>query len=356
MGLETGTDREFDQPRWGMIADDLTGACDAAVGFAKQGFDSRILLESGRRGQSDSELTVVSTNSRDDPPATAVAKVTEACFWMGEHGITVLLKKIDSVLRGHVQVEVEAVMSSCGFESAVMTPAFPVVGRSVRNGELWVAGNKSPGGADLATMFRKNPSVQVKDAETDDDLLAIARSALHQRPVPLIVGSGGLAGALAKVLATLYRRTSSAPRVPRSNLASWVVIGSHHPSTLAQVEHLKRADASAAHSPSKTKAARLLEVPAERFNTATLQPVLDAIEHSQVGSLVVSGGDTACLLCNAVGARAIRLGGEVLAGVPWGHIEGGCADGMTIVTKSGGFGEHDALTRVVSALQEEGTE
>jgi uncharacterized protein YgbK (DUF1537 family) len=339
-----------------MIADDLTGACDGAVAFAKQGFDTRILLESRPQARSDSELTVVSTNSRDDSPARAVAKVAEACRWMGERGISVLFKKIDSVLRGHVEAEVETVMSSCGFESAVMTPAFPAVGRSVRNGELWVFGSKGARGGDLGTMFRRTPSVKVEDAGTDDDLLAIAREALRQRPLPLIVGSGGLADGLAKVLAASYGRTGSVPCAPRSTLPPWVVIGSDHPSTLAQLEHLQRVDASTASSPSGTKVARLLEVPAKRFNAATLQPVVDAIERSEAGSLVVSGGDTARLLCNAIGAGAIRLGGEILAGVPWGRIEGGCADGMTIVTKSGGFGEHDALTRVVSALQEEGPE
>ncbi|HUG82648.1 MAG TPA: four-carbon acid sugar kinase family protein [Bryobacterales bacterium] len=353
MSVETSAEQRPGGARWGMIADDLTGACDAAVAFARQGFDTRVVLATGPRAESGAEMTVVSTDSRDDPPGVAAAKVSAACLWMKECGITVLFKKIDSVLRGNIRDEIEAVMASGGFQSAVMTPAFPAVGRTVRGGELRVFGSKQRAGESLATMFSGfsgAPTVKVSDAETDEDLRAIARSALRERLVPLLAGSGGLAGALAAVLASEHGRSASEACVPRSSQPPWVVIGTDHPATLAQVEQLEQA----ASAPERKQAAMLLTIPAERFEARTLQPLLDAIHHGEAGSLVVSGGDTARLLCGAIGAESIRLGGEVLAGVPWGRIEGGCADGMTIVTKSGGFGEPDALTRAVASLRREG--
>ncbi len=358
MSVETSAEQRPGGARWGMIADDLTGACDAAVAFARQGFDTRVVLAPGPRAESGAEMTVVSTDSRDDPPGVAAAKVSAACLWMKERGITVLFKKIDSVMRGNIRDEIEAVMASGGFHSAVMTPAFPAVGRTVRGGELRVFGSKQRAGESLATMFSGAsgpsgvsgaPKVKVSDAETDREMLAIAREALRERPVPLLAGSGGLAGALAGVLADEQGRSASAARVPRSSRPPWVVIGTHHPATLAQVEQLRTAGA-----PERRQAAILLTIPAERFEALALQPLLAAIHHGEAGSLVVSGGDTARLLCGAIGAESIRLGGEVLTGVPWGRIEGGCADGMAIVTKSGGFGEPDALTRVVASLRREG--
>ena len=356
MSVETAAEQRPSGVRWGMIADDLTGACDAAVAFARQGFDTRVVLATGPRAASGAELTVVSTDSRDDPPDVAAAKVSAACLWMRERGITVLFKKIDSVLRGNIRDEIEAVMASGGFQSAVMTPAFPAVGRTVKAGELRVYGSKHRAGESLATMFSGSsrflgaPAVKVSDAETDEDLRAIARRALRERPVPLLAGSGGLAGALAEVLANEQGRSASEARVPRSSGPSWVVIGTDHPATLAQVDELRQA----ASAPERKQAVMLLTIPAERFEARTLRPLLDAIHHGEAGSLVVSGGDTARLLCGAIGAEAIQLGGEVVAGVPWGSIEGGCADGMTIVTKSGGFGGPDALTRVVASLRREG--
>ena len=253
-------------------------------------------------------------------------------------------------------------MASGGFRSAVLTPAFPALGRTVQDGELRVVGSKQTAGGCLTGMLSRAPSVKVSDAETNDDLLAIAQAALRERPVPLLAGSGGLAAALANVLADEQGRSVSQARVPRSNRPPWVIIGTDHPATLAQLDHLKRSGLSlmevsaldATTSKQDSGLPTLLRIPLEHFNANTLQPLLDAIHHARAGSLVVSGGDTARLLCGAIEARAIRLGGEVLAGVPWGHIEGGCADGMTIVTKSGGFGEPGALTTVLAALWREG--
>ena len=42
----------------------------------------------------------------------------------------------------------------------------------------------------------------------------------------------------------------------------------------------------------------------------------------------------------------IDLMDEVLPGIPYGAIRGGAFDGISIVTKSGGFGAPDALIQV----------
>ena len=232
-----------------MIADDLTGACDAGAAFAAQGFETRVLLEPGSEAVAEAELTVVSTESRDDASDDAKKKVAGACRWMGERNITVLFKKIDSVLRGNIEAEVAAVMNACGFGSAVLTPAFPAMGRTVRQGALRVFGKQPDYGPDLETMFLSQKVVSVEDAETDEDLTAIAEAALARSPVPLLVGSGGLAGPVAR---TLGRRCGKpAPRMDASGasfssrdlrsprLPIWLVIGSRHPSTMAQLAHME---------------------------------------------------------------------------------------------------------------------
>jgi uncharacterized protein YgbK (DUF1537 family) len=47
----------------------------------------------------------------------------------------------------------------------------------------------------------------------------------------------------------------------------------------------------------------------------------------------------------------MRLYGEVDAGMPWGRLIGGPADGLPVVTKAGGFGGDDALVQAVSFLR-----
>ena len=343
------------QRRWGMIADDLTGACDAAASFAAHGFETRVLLEPGSEVVAEAELTVVSTNSRDDAADDAAEKVADACRWMRERNIAVLFKKIDSVLRGNIEAEVAAVMSACGFRSAVLTPAFPAMGRTVRQSALRVFGKQPEYGPDLETMFLSQPAVSVEDAETDEDLAAIAEDALARSPVPLLVGSGGLAGPAARTLAGRCGKPasggasgSSLPAgIPKSSLPIWLVIGSRHPSTLAQLAYMEAAGLF-----SEAAELVLLRVPLEAFDENAVRPVAEAVGRGMVGALVLSGGDTARLLCGALAADAIHLVGEVLPGIPWGQLEGGPADGTTVVTKSGGFGGPDVLLRVVDSLKE----
>ena len=102
-------------PRWGLIADDLTGACDAAVQFALAGFGTIVSLRAGGELGSIAEMTAISTATRDEP---ARDKVRAACRLMSRHGIRVLFKKTDSTLRGNVGAEIQTVMEACEFNRA----------------------------------------------------------------------------------------------------------------------------------------------------------------------------------------------------------------------------------------------
>jgi uncharacterized protein YgbK (DUF1537 family) len=63
-------------------------------------------------------------------------------------------------------------------------------------------------------------------------------------------------------------------------------------------------------------------------------------------ALLLTGGDTAALVCEAVGGRNIDLYGEISPGIPFGVLNGGAFDGVSVVTKSGAFGPDDALIQV----------
>ena len=63
-------------------------------------------------------------------------------------------------------------------------------------------------------------------------------------------------------------------------------------------------------------------------------------------ALVLSGGDTASLVCRALGVRRIQLEDEIVPGIPWGYLSGGAFDGWRVATKSGGFGAPHALIQV----------
>ena len=65
---------------------------------------------------------------------------------------------------------------------------------------------------------------------------------------------------------------------------------------------------------------------------------------------MLTGGDTALAVCRALGASALWLDGEIERGMPRGRLADGPHEGLSVVTKAGGFGGGDALLRAVRSL------
>jgi len=72
------------------------------------------------------------------------------------------------------------------------------------------------------------------------------------------------------------------------------------------------------------------------------------VREGRISGIVATGGDTANALCNALGAQALEILGEVEAGIPILRLLG--EESLPLVTKAGGFGSPaamgDALVRV----------
>ena len=56
-------------PRWGVLADDLTGATDVAAAFVNAGFTAEVVLDRKPVGRWDAQVAVLSTDSRHDTDA-----------------------------------------------------------------------------------------------------------------------------------------------------------------------------------------------------------------------------------------------------------------------------------------------
>ena len=72
------------------------------------------------------------------------------------------------------------------------------------------------------------------------------------------------------------------------------------------------------------------------------------VSDGRISGIVATGGDTANALCNALGAQALEILGEVEAGIPIMRLLG--EQSLPLVTKAGGFGSPaaigDALVKV----------
>ncbi len=122
----------------GVIADDLTGAAELGAVGLRHGLSAEI-LRSGKPGGA-ADLVCMDTDSRSCEPEDAAKRAAAAAKTLRAAGATWIYKKVDSVLRGNVTSEVEAVMKQLNFNRALLLPANPSLGRVIRDGEYFIHG------------------------------------------------------------------------------------------------------------------------------------------------------------------------------------------------------------------------
>ncbi|HWR49583.1 MAG TPA: four-carbon acid sugar kinase family protein [Bryobacteraceae bacterium] len=311
--------------RCGILADDLTGACDAGVQFARHGLKTVVWLDDS--ALPDADVVVLSTATRRDSPATAQAKVARACERLAQTGHELIYKKIDSTLRGNVAAEIEA----CGAVEAWVTPAYPALGRQFIHGQLFIKG------APQRVRLESQPGLRVFDAVTQEDLEAVARHAFAEPQRPLLAGSAGLAIEVAKALGCPEARD---PAILGRRGPAVLYIGSTHAATVAQVASLRGSRDPHTY--------RIVPV---RSLDGEVGPPVARYQARDAAGLIVTGGDTAALVCRVLKVRGIRLIREILPGIPYGRLLGGRFDGVPVITKAGGFGAENTLSVLVDALR-----
>lgn len=170
--------------RLAIIADDLTGAADAGVRFARQGLTTIVTWGAEavaaslphHRPLPDADVIVFNTDSRALTAEDAYACAKAAALRLKAAGYRQVYKKIDSTLRGQWGAEVDAVMDVFDWELAVVAPAFPRLGRTT------VAGIHCLHGVPVAeTEIARDPKCPVGDSN-----LVRLLSAQTQRSVGLV--------------------------------------------------------------------------------------------------------------------------------------------------------------------------
>lgn len=344
--------------RVALIADDLTGALDAAAPFVAQGMAAVVATGPGglaRAMAAGVPVVAVSLGSREVPQAAAAALAAAAARELA--GAEWLFKKIDSRLKGHVAAELAAVAAAWGTGRALLAPAIPAMGRVVRGGVVVGFGVAAP--IALAPIAACGLQVAMPDMATDGDL---DRAVAGAGPGMVLAGARGLAAALAR------RLGGAAVPSPPARLPGPVAlaIGSRDPITRAQVAALRTARPGLAVTPAPDGAAPpfagrgdtlLLASPGPGADGATVSARLAAAfcrDHLPGrAALVLTGGETASAVLAAMGVQVLDLLGEVGPGLPLSRPLD-FPDAPLIVTKSGGFGAADALVRLMP--QETGQE
>ncbi|HEU5315304.1 MAG TPA: four-carbon acid sugar kinase family protein [Chloroflexota bacterium] len=331
---------------YGVIADDLTGALDAGAGFAAAALRAALPFSGDPVDVPDADVVLINTGTREGSAAEAYSRTREAAERLKRAGIERVYKKIDSVLRGHPGPELTAVLDVFRGR-ALAAPAFPAQGRVTRDGVQYAFGKPvEPFGGFLRDALESAASrADVRDAASEEDLARIAESAAENAAYRVWCGTAGLAKQAPAALGLVPRGT-----VPRLPVAQRVLVlaGTGHPVTNAQLDALQ-----AAALPGVQALVEGREYWSRGEPPSSVREVLEqaarGIDLASSPALVMTGGETAQIVCQALGARSIEVVDEALPGIPLGLLDVGGR--MTpVATKSGGFGAPDALVRTCERL------
>jgi uncharacterized protein YgbK (DUF1537 family) len=328
-----------------------------------------------------------------------------------------LFKKVDSTLRGNIASELYTVLAERRAGSpnrvvAIMAPAFPAGGRATVDGhqlvhgipvektEIWF-GTDHPGAAHIPSMLglaglstallsRSNvrshfanllssmeklaaaADVIVCDAETDDDLSAIARASVALGGDTVWVGSAGLAYQLPHA-AGLSSSITSVPQPEFISGPTLMVIGSMSSVSHRQAGVVEEAIPVASiripsgvmlEGPSHTAwnvvAGRIHESlnsgndtliildpsggvgPEKRRCLTAALRILLAPYVCLVGSFFATGGETARAILEGWGVSSLHMLGELEPGLAFSFCRVHDRT-LPILTKAGAFGNQDTL-------------
>ncbi|MGR3937590.1 four-carbon acid sugar kinase family protein [Streptomyces sp. BRA346] len=408
------------------IADDLSGAAETAAGLMSRTTRSRVLLL-GPAATGPEEIsatdaraaTVLDLDSRHCPAEDA-ADAVRGALRLAPTGDTLVLKKIDSLLRGNVAAEVAALAADG--PGVVVAPALPVAGRVVRagvvhlggvplhEGDAWRAEATAPpssvahalGGlptalVPLATVRAARPTllsalraavaagrVAVCDTETDADLDAIVAASLADDLRLRLVGTGGLATALGRHLAaegpaTPGPRAEAAPSAESATADRpvLVVVGTAEPGAVEQVRRVVAdgavhvpldladllSEPLAAALPPPTAPVTVVTIAAAETPAPSLpaRRLVHGLARAVAAALAGHGGGADLVLTGGETARRVLDALAITRLDPVGQVHHDAVhlstpDGRSVVTRPGSFGDPDSLRHIVRALRPHSTE
>ncbi len=267
----------------GIIADDLTGASDAASFARKAGLTTLLLNQIPTTPLHDSaDVVVLAQKTRSMTPVNAIAQVKQAFDWLQQNDCLQIYFKycstFDSTAQGNIGPVTDALLSWLECDFTLLCPALPANGRTVYQGHLFVGAQllsdsgmkdhpltpmheasllklmdaQAQGKTGLIShqLLNRGRSAVLEhvqaqtsqgcrylvcDAVDDNDL---DQTAAYFAELPLCTGGSGLVGALARYYAHQHH-IQSEPLHVSADLRGVVISGSCSTQTNLQVEDYK---------------------------------------------------------------------------------------------------------------------
>jgi D-threonate/D-erythronate kinase len=380
-----------------VFADDLTGAAEIAALAHRHGRSAEVARALVPRDFS-AEVLVVDTDTRLDPPRLAASRVLGAMA-SAPRGAR-FFKKVDSVLRGAVNSECQALADALGRARVLLVPANPGLGRTLRHGRYCIDGvpldqtgfahdpHHPATAAGIVALLARSPglpvhsaapgqplrpgSLTVGDAESGAELATWAREV---SPDVLPAGGGEFFEAVLRHWQPdLPGRALAAAPSPRRTL---VVLGSIAPASTAWREAAANRGAASLKVPAEllgeapsdaawadwekrlgeardrtTVVALHVEAPSppsrdlpRRAREALAESVRRLAASAPLEHLVIAGGSTAACLLEALGWSRLGMAHEWAQGVV--SLRPAEAPGSLLTLKPGSYRWPDSLDAVL---------
>ncbi|MFT5493754.1 MAG: hypothetical protein ACI8V5_004155 [Limisphaerales bacterium] len=121
-----------------VMADDISGAAELAGVAFERGLSAEVQTRFDPTSTAD--VVALDTDSRLATPAVAARRVGEMARHVAAANPSLIYKKVDSVLRGAIVAEIDAILESTGRTQALLVPANPSRRRLIKVGEYFVEG------------------------------------------------------------------------------------------------------------------------------------------------------------------------------------------------------------------------
>ncbi|MGE4215011.1 MAG: four-carbon acid sugar kinase family protein [Anaerotignaceae bacterium] len=327
--------------------------------------------------------------------------------------IEYIYKKVDSLMRGNPAPELEAILDATGAKVAIVASAFPDNGRIVTDGTLMMPDNKHVDITNIFNTETKKKAVNVRiiniregaeslkafmerqmengtsifvfDTISNEDLAIISDAAMLIEGKKVFCGSAGLAKQLGRKKKAEIKYDDTV----------FIVVGSRSATTAHQVRLAKetfklpivlvnsndiiedRYEKAVTEAVEKSlefynNGQKLVIIAIdslfEEYTMVLRETATDTEKSLKIAeslgdivkrlyndikpvTFVATGGDTAFQICDFLGSDGMELTDEIVPGVPIGILREGIADGNSMVTKSGSFGEEDTIVKVINYLR-----
>jgi len=363
-----------------IITDDFTSALDGTACFAERCWETAVLVQ--MEVIAAAQVVSLDTDSREYTPTLDHDAVANAAHAWRDADVLVL--QFDSTLRGRFARDCSTALAASGRCKLLVAAAFPSAGRTVEEGRVLVDGvpvHETAFGYDPTLPVRES-SIQallrahridakvardaaqarallevhdavIVDARTEAELDAIATTFVGARDL-LMAGSTGLLRGLARTLPRTQgalddRGNCNGHSASRAPLARrpWLVVGSLNPRSRRQ---LSVAQAQCRLNVLATNEKRLTpSAPAHSLLRDLVVQAVNLVNSGACDGLVVTGGETARRIIDALPVVSLRVCREIMPGVPLAEVQ--TANGtFPMITKAGGFGDDDALLTCINAL------